>query len=43
MKSFYPKNKNCKFRKVTVGSKSYLIGNRPQKFIAPHSMGSTRL
>ena len=30
-------------REVIVGSKSCFVGHKPQKIIAPNSMGSTRL
>jgi hypothetical protein len=33
------KIKEWEFKEVTVGSWSYLVGNQPQKFVAPHSMG----
>jgi hypothetical protein len=42
-KSISQKIKVWVFNEVTVETWSYLVGNRPQKIVAPHSMRSRRL
>jgi hypothetical protein len=37
------KIKVWEFKKITVGSQSYLVRNQPQTIAAPHSMRSRRL
>jgi hypothetical protein len=39
----FSKNKIWDFKKVIVGSWSYLVVDQPQKIVAPHSLGSMRL
>jgi hypothetical protein len=42
-KSISQKIKVWESKEVTVGSWSYLVGNKPKKSLVPHSMGSKRL